>query len=765
MISLLLMFAIPAQAQVETILEAPATAEIGSWYALAVSISDQAAIVGAGREDGEGAVYIFEKIDGVWTQVQRVASLDIDRGDDFGGKLSLDGTRAVIGARYDDSNAGSAYVFDRQPDGAWIETARLVSSDRETGDNLGEFTAVDGDRIVVGARREDTGGNDAGAAYVFELLNGVWTETAKLQSSDIGEGDRFGQTVSVDGDRIVAGGGGAVYVFDLQNGVWTETARLTSSVEDGQFGLTVDHKGDRIAVSGQGAAYVFELQNGVWIETARPTPTSGTGAQVFGRRVSLSGDRLLVSAHLSTVNGLESAGSAFLYELQNGTWVQIDEITASDAKEFDKFGSAINISGDRVIIGAPGLSFTATETGAAYIYEYGDVNANPTASFTFVATDLSVDFNGSGSTDDGTIVNWDWDFGDGAAGAGALVSHTFAAAGTYTVMLTVTDDAGATGSVSQEVSVGDLNLPPVASFTAVQVTGTLEVSFDGTGSTDDGAIVSWDWDFGDGNTGIGSTASNIYATAGSYTVTLIVTDDAGATGETSQSVTVDPVVTGESMHVDNITTITVRTGGSGNVEATVTILDQNGLPVEGASVSGTFSDDVTGTDTQSTDINGEAILVSDAISSRPGVIGICIDEVTHATLTYDPAANTDPTFACTAPPAAHLVRGVADENIGDNGLPVAFALNGNYPNPFNPSTVIPFEVSEPSDVQLEVYDLMGRRIATLVNGHLEAGRYEATWDATSDATSDSGAVLANGVYLYRLRAGSFEAVRRMVFMK
>ncbi|MEJ5866630.1 PKD domain-containing protein [Pseudokineococcus sp. 5B2Z-1] len=166
-------------------------------------------------------------------------------------------------------------------------------------------------------------------------------------------------------------------------------------------------------------------------------------------------------------------------------------------------------------------------------------NAAPSASFTASASGLQVAVDGSGSSDaDGSVVSYAWDFGDGSSASGRTAEHAYAAEGSYTVRLVVTDDRGATATSSRVVEVArPANVAPSASFT-VSASG-LQLAVDGSASSDaDGSLVSYAWDFGDGATGSGRTAEHAYAAEGSYTVRLVGTDDRGATATSSRAVEV-----------------------------------------------------------------------------------------------------------------------------------------------------------------------------------------------------------------------------------
>jgi PKD repeat protein len=165
-------------------------------------------------------------------------------------------------------------------------------------------------------------------------------------------------------------------------------------------------------------------------------------------------------------------------------------------------------------------------------------NLPPSASFTLDAAGLAATVDASTSTDsDGSVVGYAWSFGDGATATGAAASHTFAAAGSYTITLVVTDDRGATATTSRQATVAPLNAPPVV--VVLEQQNALTVNLWGDRSSDpDGTITGYAWSFGDGKAGTGASLSHTYATSGTYTVTLTVTDDRGATAAASRAVTV-----------------------------------------------------------------------------------------------------------------------------------------------------------------------------------------------------------------------------------
>jgi hypothetical protein len=311
----------------------------------------------------------------------------------FGHGLAISGTRIVVGAAAatDDppmlcaSGPGAAYVFDRSGD-QWLQTVRLVPPDGGSGDEFGNSVAVWGERIVVGSEHHDgAAGSNSGAAYVYELQGSSWVLVAKLEPSDAEQGQYFARSVAISGDWIVCGTrfdstlgnqAGAAYTFQRDHtGSWIETQKLLAS-----DGATKDMYGNSCSIDGgtlvvgsyqaagpggnkQGVAYVYELQDATWVETQKLEPTPASSPAEFGRSVSIQGDRILVGARADG-----GPGAAYIFERQS-SWTQTARLTAPHGQSGDQFGESVSIYGTCAVVGA---RLANNLKGRAFLYEKQD---------------------------------------------------------------------------------------------------------------------------------------------------------------------------------------------------------------------------------------------------------------------------------------------------------------------------------------------------------------------------------------------------------
>ena len=104
---------------------------------------------------------------------------------------------------------------------------------------------------------------------------------------------------------------------------------------------------------------------------------------------------------------------------------------------------------------------------------------------------------------------------------------------------------------------------------------------------------------------------------------------------------------------------------------------------------------------------------------------------------------------------------IRDRSVDESIIPDEYSLSQNYPNPFNPTTRIQYSLPKTGLVKINIYTLMGQKIATLVNGNMEAGRHNITWNGMDDL----GNPVAAGLYLYQLEAKDFVKTRKMVLLK
>ena len=168
-----------------------------------------------------------------WSEEVKLIALNGEPNDVFGDShsISIDGDYAVIGAYGDDNEEGSAYVFKREGN-SWIQETKLTPSDGEPEDRFGGSVSLDGDYAVIGAYHDD---NWKGSAYVFKREGNSWIQETKLTASDGEPEDGFGRSVSLDGDYAVIGASGddskegSAYVFKREGNSWIQETKFISS--------------------------------------------------------------------------------------------------------------------------------------------------------------------------------------------------------------------------------------------------------------------------------------------------------------------------------------------------------------------------------------------------------------------------------------------------------------------------------------------------------------------------------------------------------
>jgi len=293
-----------------------------------VSINGDYAIAGSFHNDDKGedsgAAYIFKrKTDETWAQTAKLTASDGAANDKFGYSVSIYGDYTVVGAFGDDDNgedSGAAYIFKKITDDNWKET-KLTVSGVSAGDEFGYSVSISGDHVIVGAPYDDDKMKDSGAAYIFRKnADDTWAQTAKLTASDGVISGYFGKSVCISGDYAIVGAPsppwnnsnpGSVYIYERNSsGVWEQCAKFTSwnGAPGVCFGCSVSISGDN-AVAGEklknyngsnsGIAHLFHRDthgSGLWVRENRLVAGDNAVSDQFGYSISIDGDNVLSGA-------------------------------------------------------------------------------------------------------------------------------------------------------------------------------------------------------------------------------------------------------------------------------------------------------------------------------------------------------------------------------------------------------------------------------------------------------------------------------------
>ena len=364
---------------------------------------------------GSGAVYLFRRNGGVWSQQAYIKALYSRDFYYFGSNvvLSADGNTLAVGAVGDTSaldstngatqdfnfsNSGAVLIF-RFSGGVWLQQALLKASNAERTDSFGGFLGLsdDGNTLAVGVPNENslsTGVNnfasngvarEVGAAYVFRFstTTNSWSQQAYIKASNaeggppssLGIGDRFGRSISLSGDG---------------------NTLAVGAPEEGSASTGINGAQDNNNAIDSGAVYLFRFSNGNWSQQAYIKSLNSESGDQFGISTSLNYDGNLLAVGASRedsvstgINGaqddntLPETGAVYLFRFSSGSWTQQTYIKASSSNPDDRFGYAVNLSsdGNTLAVGAlledgssPGVNGTVNNgvqnSGAVFLLEF-----------------------------------------------------------------------------------------------------------------------------------------------------------------------------------------------------------------------------------------------------------------------------------------------------------------------------------------------------------------------------------------------------------
>ncbi|MEP7343014.1 MAG: putative Ig domain-containing protein, partial [Acidobacteriota bacterium] len=368
-------------------------------FGYAVALDGDTVLVGAYRGDAaandQGAAYAFVLHDSRHVEQQKLTANDGGTFDQFGNAVALDGDTLAVGAQWDDvgmnGNQGSAYIFTRNGT-VWTFQQKLTAIDGAAEDWFGNAVALSGNTVAVGAYQAKIGANSLqGAVYVFTRSGATWTQQQKLTANDGAASNLFGQAVALSGNTVAVGAyqakigtnglQGAAYVFTRSGTTWTFQQKLTAN--DGalgdQFGWSVALNGDTGAVgafgdtlganSQQGSAYVFVRNGTTWAQQQKLTANDGAAQDRFGSAVALSGDTVVVGANQDKIGTNVNQGSAYVFARSGTAWTQQQKLTAADGGADDRFGAAVALGGDTLVVGTLSNSLGLNSNpGSAYVF-------------------------------------------------------------------------------------------------------------------------------------------------------------------------------------------------------------------------------------------------------------------------------------------------------------------------------------------------------------------------------------------------------------
>ena len=351
-------------------------------FGSAVSLHGDLAVVGAEYDDDfvhrAGSAHVFERIGQTWIHAAVLRSeSSYSHRSRFGSEVDTDGERILAAAHYEEDYTGAAYVFERNIEGNWVRRARLAPNDGISNENFGTSLAIEGDMAVVGATQADGSHNGSGAAYVFERnSDGSWDQTAKLTPP----GQFVGSAIALDMDAgelfVGMSDSDSVAYYKWIGGSWVPHVPPVPGAGElaTNFGSSISLEGEFLAIAAfsgnRSAIHLYRRIAGNWgFAEAVEMPLEALGSN---GSLSYDGTRLAAGHRRGAV----------AFQRFDEVWQTLD--LEPDHTGFNDFPVRTAMDGANVIVGS-GIEgqlghtsiFTLDAPGPFVAYGFGDGSGSP----------------------------------------------------------------------------------------------------------------------------------------------------------------------------------------------------------------------------------------------------------------------------------------------------------------------------------------------------------------------------------------------------
>ena len=677
--------------------------------------------------------------------------------------------------------------------------------------------SADGNTAIIGGYNDN---NHAGAAWVYILSGGVWTQQGSklVGTGAVGAAEQgYSVSLSVDGNTAIVGGqtdnsiAGAAWVYTRSGGVWTQQgSKLVGTgavgVAGQGFSVSLSSDGNTAIIGGfadnsyAGAAWVYTRSGGVWTQQgSKLVGTGAVGAAWQGSSVSLSSDGN--TAIVGALGDNSSLGAAWVYTRSGGVWAQQgSKLVGAGAVGAAHQGYSVSLSADgntAIVSGSrdnsnAGAAWVYTRSGGVWTQQGSKLVGTGAVGAPYQGYSVSLSADGNTAIVGG--------YGDNSS-LGAAWVYT-RSGGVWTQQGSKLVGTGAVGAAEQGTSVSlsaDGNVAIVggvgdnsgAGATWVyRVTGSPVINTISDIPNDQGGQVRINWNKSPYDNSLSSPQTTAYgiwrkipALSGAKTYTpgtmQVANDTLGMLYDFLGS-----VIAVQSPEYNFVASTLADSDQSGNhmemFLVTAHTADPNVYWIS-ISKSGYSVDNIQPLAPRNLAIavHSDTVVLHWNPNSEPDLGRYAVyrspDSITNVSSLQPYAYSTDTIFVDTthvqnlhylvraedihnnlSPSSNQVQFGITGVSENGNGIPTSFALEQNYPNPFNPTTVITYALPEQSFVRLTVYNVLGQEVATLVNELQNVGNKSVEFNGNN---------FPSGIYFYKVTARTFSQVKKMILLK